>query len=456
MRRSRSTTASPSALVHERAPQRLQRRPATLNKLRLVALVVTIVGMALCATLLVFERQIAPLKADLAELRSVRHGLLNPERWKAPLAAALAREIGQLSVDEKTRHRVRETVRQALARATEENGERLIERLREATPPAVWRYAGLEAALTRTLATLGQSAPLKASADRLTDEALLALERPANLAAIEALVRSRLDQALASYDDPAARARYDERVQRYGNGDRDAAERALVLRMGALESTRNGLLLALAVLVAALLLWGSRSAADPSGRRIEQTLLALMAFTLLATALSLPMIEVEARLAQLHLQLSGQWLEFRDQVLFFEAKSVLALARGLAARGDAGSIAIAGLILVFSAALPLAKLGAIAFTQRQSSRGPRPRLVRWLAEESGKWTMADVFVVAILMAFIGFNGLADHQLARIGLLVPGTETENATRLGTGLYLLVGYCLISILLGRAAKHHTDQR
>jgi len=416
--------------------------------------------VATCAALLMLERQLAPLKAELAELRSVRHGILNPERWKAPLAAALAREIGQLSSDDKTRARVRDSVRQALLKATEENGERLIERLRETTPPAIWRYAGIEAALVRALASMTQSTALKASADRLTDEALAALERPANLAAIEALVLERLNEALAAHADPATRERDRERVQRYGNGDRALADSALLSQIRGLESTRNGLLGGLALLLPALVLASrskNSSSAPESDRRADIALLALTAFSLLAFALLLPMIEVEARLAEVRIQLSGQWLEFRNQVLFYEGKSVLALARGLAARGDPGSIMIGLMILSFCAVLPLAKLAAIALIHRRPIERRR-NLLRWLAEDSGKWTMADVFVVAILMAFIGFNGLTDHQLARVGLLAPGTDTENATRLGTGLYLLVGYCLIAIVLSMSCARSTraDQR
>jgi hypothetical protein len=424
-------------------------------KPRLIAAVLALACLATCVALLILERQLAPLKVELAELRSVRHGLLNPERWKAPLAAALAREIGRLGTDEQTRGRVRDSVRQALLRATEENGERLIERLRETTPPALWRYAGIEGALGRALASIAQSTALKASADRLTDEALGALERPANLAAIEALVLERLNEALSAHADPAARERDQERVQRLGNGDRQLAERTLVARIAGLESNRNALLAALAFMVAALLAAARLGSARDSDRRLEQALLTVTAFTLLASALSLPMIEVEARLAELRLQLSGQWLVFQNQVLFYEAKSVLALARGLAARGDAGSIMIGLMIVSFCAVLPLAKLAAMALFQLRPLE-QRSGLLRWLVEDSGKWTMADVLVVAILMAFIGFNGLTDHQLARIGLLAPGTDTENATRLGTGLYLLVGYCLIAIVLGSARPARADQR
>jgi hypothetical protein len=64
--------------------------------------------------------------------------------------------------------------------------------------------------------------------------------------------------------------------------------------------------------------------------------------------------------------------------------------------------------------------------------------------------MADVFVIALLMAYLGFDGLIDHQLARVGLLAPASEAVNATRLGPGIYLFVAHVLIGIALARPGR------
>jgi hypothetical protein len=170
---------------------------------------------------------------------------------------------------------------------------------------------------------------------------------------------------------------------------------------------------------------------------------------MLGLALGLPMIEVEARLVDLRIHLSGQALEFQDQLLFYSAKSVWAIAYGLAALGNAGSAAIAALILVFCAALPAAKFTALAAT-RLRGRTPRSKVALWLVNSSGKWCMADVFVIALLMAYLGFDGLIDHQLARVGLLAPASEAVNATRLGPGIYLFVAHVLIGIALARPGR------
>jgi hypothetical protein len=322
--------------------------------------------------------------------------------------------------------------------------------MRESTSPAIWRLSGLEAAITRTMQSLAQSEAVRATTERLTNEALSGLERPASLASIESMVRQRLDEALAGQADPVARALDRERVERYG-GDRNIAQDRLTEQIAAGSAKQQWLLAALALVVTPLIML---SAAGPAGAepraRLARSVTAIAAVVLLAIALALPMIEVEARLVELRIQLSGAWLEFRDQVLFFSSKSVWTIAFGLAALGNAGSAAIALLIVALCAGLPIAKFSTLALTTLRG-RPPRSGITHWLVTSSGKWSMADVFVIAILMAFIGFNGLADHQLARIGLLAPGSETENATRLGVGLYLFVAHVLLGMALGRRQDH-----
>jgi hypothetical protein len=61
--------------------------------------------------------------------------------------------------------------------------------------------------------------------------------------------------------------------------------------------------------------------------------------------------------------------------------------------------------------------------------------------------MADVYVIAIFMAYIGFQGILDHQLSRLNM-----ETEslvsistNNTSLQPGFIIFVGFVLYSLLL-----------
>lgn len=421
---------------------------APLN--RFAAIGLAVLGIAIAGALLAVDRMLAPLKSDLAQLRDVRYGLLDPDNWRGPLARAVAQEIARIARDESLKAPLRAQVSDAIGRAIEDSGERLIEGLRQNSSPRLLSLSGIEAAITRSARALAQSDAVRASAARLTDQAMEAIDRPGQLERIEALVRARFEGAFDLAIDPARRQADLDRLQRHGDGDRLRAQQRLLERIAPGERAQAALLLALGLTVAALIWMITRR--TPPGVPEPDTPLAAsatLALVLLAVGLALPMIEVEARLIELRVELAGETLIFRDQILFHQTKSVLSLAGALWASGQPGPIAIGLLIVVFCALLPIAKFSALAHQARRRQRCAS-RTVSWLLEHSSKWSMADVFVIAILMAFIGFDGLTRHQLGHIGLLAPGSETENATRLGAGLYAFIAHVLLAIACGRSGR------
>jgi uncharacterized paraquat-inducible protein A len=75
------------------------------------------------------------------------------------------------------------------------------------------------------------------------------------------------------------------------------------------------------------------------------------------------------------------------------------------------------------------------------------RAIKFFVLKSGKWSMADVMVVAIFMAYIGFNGIITSQF---GKLKSATQevvllTTNGTSLQPGYYLFLSYTLLALFL-----------
>ena len=68
--------------------------------------------------------------------------------------------------------------------------------------------------------------------------------------------------------------------------------------------------------------------------------------------------------------------------------------------------------------------------------------------------MADVFVVAIFMAFIGFNGIINDQLSHLdgGYENVQIVTHNGTFLQPGFYLFLLFCVSGLFLGEKIKHN----
>ena len=97
-----------------------------------------------------------------------------------------------------------------------------------------------------------------------------------------------------------------------------------------------------------------------------------------------------------------------------------------------GNLAVAFLIVFFSLVIPVFKLllQAVALVVPQAGlRGP----LRWLNAVLSKWSMADVFVMGLLVAYMA--GKATGQSG--DLLIMNAQLE------AGFYFFLAYCLFSI-------------
>jgi cell division protein FtsL len=168
---------------------------------------------------------------------------------------------------------------------------------------------------------------------------------------------------------------------------------------------------------------------------------------LLILGITMPMIVIDARMNSFVFNLFEKDLEFGEQVVFFQSKSILDVAQNLLeSRGI--DLKIVGLLVIsFSVVFPLIKLVLSGF-YLQSNRLRNSKIVKNMIFYLGKWSMADVFVVALFMTYIGFYGLFNAQLQLIEQNKGGfaVETVNYTHLAPGALFFTSYCILSIILG----------
>lgn len=176
-------------------------------------------------------------------------------------------------------------------------------------------------------------------------------------------------------------------------------------------------------------------------------MLTVATLILLATGVLTPMIEVEARISELRFALLGSPVRFSDQVLYFQSKSIIDVVRILAETGKADMLLVAVLITLFSVLFPALKVIA-SFLYYYDFHGLRGNAwVCFFALRSGKWSMADVLVVAMFMAYIGFSGLVSSQLSGIARSSRAVEviTTDGTALQIGFFMFLAFVLASLVL-----------
>ena len=177
------------------------------------------------------------------------------------------------------------------------------------------------------------------------------------------------------------------------------------------------------------------------------------AFILLGVGLTASMIEVDARIGSLDFVLLGQQIQFTDQVLFFQSKSILDVVMILLSGTGIDSVAVGVLILVFSIIFPVMKLSSTGIHLLGRKSIAENKVIKYFAFQSGKWSMADVIVIAILMAYIGLNGLLESQLTK--MKVPADSltliSTNNTALQPGYIIFIAFVLFGLVLSTILKY-----
>jgi hypothetical protein len=105
------------------------------------------------------------------------------------------------------------------------------------------------------------------------------------------------------------------------------------------------------------------------------------------------------------------------------------------------------LILAFSILFPIGKLIATQVYLLGKDSWKNQKVIQYFAFKSGKWSMADVNVVAIFMAYIGFKGILDSQLSQMDIKTESlvSVSTNETTLQPGFILFVSFVLFSLIL-----------
>lgn len=184
--------------------------------------------------------------------------------------------------------------------------------------------------------------------------------------------------------------------------------------------------------------------------KLQKTLFVMslfFAFILLAIGITASIIEVDARIQTLNFTMLGEKVTFDNQVLFFQSKSILGIVRVLIEQPKPDAIVVGALILLFVIVLPLLRIIAKGIIILGSEKLSANKVVRYLTFELGKWDMADVMVVGILMTYIGLNGILKSQLSNLNINNEflTTTTVNYTSLQPGYFIFVAYVAFEIVL-----------
>jgi hypothetical protein len=372
------------------------------------------------------------MRADLAEIENVQYGILSADKWRSIIGPILNAQVDQLDFKGQSKS-LRPMVQRAL--------NTLLDKMDAGKP------AGIQGMFVgKMIASLRPQVP------EYTDVVMAQLVNSGTQKTFKDSIRGVLANAVANTFGNTDMTAYNAILQRYGCSSGAVCEQTLGQKIAAADTQLNRdylTVLASAALGFILLMAGTRTLS-----RGAIVVLMLFCLAMLVGGVLSPMLEVEVRVNKIDATLLGTPIEFQNQSLYYRSKTVLEVFQTLIHMGRPEMTLVGVLVILFSVVFPTFKLLALAASLFRPSLLRTNRVVKILAFELSKWSMADVMVLAIFMSFVAFNGVIGSALDGLRtmpevqrVLIP----TDASKVLPGYYLFIGFCISSIILSRKLQH-----
>ena len=385
------------------------------------------------------------LKADYFTVNQIKYGLLSGNNWTYQVNRIIAEKIDSFALENENEELLKAQINSLLARLFDE-ADRVLHKERKSLKDKI-RYGVINSFVDVN--------DFKGEIPRFSDAIVEELSKSKYKGQLKTMLKEKVTGILdaVNQDTLGEKAKI---IARYGKNSIAAFNRHIAGRTEHIRSVQQKLgYCVIALLMGVLALW---MYVFRIRRYFALTFLfsVLMSCIALFTGISLPMIEIDARITELNLSLLSSHIVFYDQIIFYQAKSILDVIRILITNGRADTVFVGFLILLFSVLFPVTKL--ISTTIYLFKKEASGRFIKFMAFNSGKWSMADVMVIAIFMAYVGFQSILDDQLADIEAHTDTVNvvTTNRTNLQTGFLVFVGFCLFNLVLAEILKRITKVR
>ena len=392
------------------------------------------------------------LRTDIAEITHARYGILSADKWRDIVGPMLNAQVDKLDLKGQTRS-LRPMVERSLYALLDNIKTQMTAPSKTQPPPNTSGTATKAPAKTGGMNPMIVNmivAALRPHVPEYTNVVMAQLANPQTQKTFQESVRTVLANAVKNTFSSTDMTTYNAILNHYGCSTGAVCEQTIGNQIDASDKELNRdylIVLASAALGFLLLIFDRLS-------RAAVIVLMLFCITMLAGGVLSPMLEVEVRVTKLDATLLGTPIEFQDQSLYYRSKTVLEVSRTLIQMGRPAMTLVAVLVILFSVVFPALKMLALAAALFRPALLPTNRLVKLLAFDLSKWSMADVMVLAIFMSFVAFNGVIGSALDSLRdapnvhqLVIP----TNASKILPGYYLFIGFCISSIILSKKLEH-----
>lgn len=403
------------------------------------------------------QNEVRELREDFAEINKINYGLFNLDLWKQKAMTIFDDKIGEFKISPEVYDELEDQVMVYLNDVYDEyigSGKMVNQMIEEAEESG----AVNKVFLSMIKGSIGdQIKKLNIDKQLPVIASAISKEIKKNEPKIRYYVQEGLqDMLFAGAENIVIKDPREPTYKKYGMSTLETTNEAIINKVDEIKPIIDKKIRLIIILLAIALALGI-GLYTILGFQLFVSHITLLSIILLVLGVSLPMIELDARLNEFQMDLLSSKVGFGEQTLYYQSKSILEVTQTLIETRGWDLKAVGYMILMFSIVFPFIKLVLSAlflFSQRVS----RSNLAKGIIFHLGKWSMADVFVVALFMAYIGFHGLITSQLGDISRNETGfaIETLNYSRLAPGALFFTSYCILSIILGIIVNRHNNKQ
>jgi len=381
-------------------------------------------------------------KNDYAELHSAQYGMFNSSVWTRKITDIVDKKIENFDLNTNNREEIKgyiETIIDTL----------IIEADRALREHNKGKRGFFDSILGSTKQMITDSIvdinALRKRVPEFTNAVMAEVEKPENQARAKKVIREKLKQFMQEkIQDKTDMSLYTAVLENYKAPDLETCTTILDTNIQhiakEINDTMAWILGLSALLILFIVLQGTLNS-------ISLFLLSGTTISLLLTGIFLPMLDIEAKISKLYFTILEHDVIFENQILFFQSKSISDLVRLLLDSGEAKMILVGVLLVMFSIIFPSLKLIFTYLHFYSRSFLGNNAVTRFFALRSTKWSMADVMVVSIFMAYLGLDGVVNNELKLLEARSDPINiiTTNGTHLEVGFFLFLGFVLTSFVL-----------
>ena len=401
---------------------------------RVLATILFIAIAALCVEMVRQSQIQQVVKYDNANLNHMRYGMFNVNQWKQRMTEIVVGEIEDFKITNANKAMMKSHIEDQLG-ALIDKVEAQIKESNKGSTKGWLKQKFLETFVDVNDIKKG----IPSYAESITEQ----ISKEKSQAQFKEVIKSRLQAYLDEtfeVDDPKE---IKDILQRHGAANEEQAQ--VIINQKLQERGQElfhitWLTILLSALLFALFFWSGRPNA------YEFFLLLSTLLVLLFVGVICPMIDMNARIEKFGFVLLGRAVEFHNQIVYFQSKSILDVF-WILIKDPAMQMKVVGVLMVmFSIVFPLIKMISSVFYFYEVGGQKTRKVLDFFVIKSGKWSMTDVQIVAIMMAYIGFNGMVTTQFQTLKEYVSQVDmiSTNDTTLQIGFFVFLTYAVLAMV------------